>query len=308
MKKKLLKISLASLALFLFLNVSAQLVLPQPSPKASVMQTVGLTDITIDYSSPAVKGRTVWGDLVPFDKVWRAGANSATKITFSKDVLIEGVSVPKGTYSILMVPGKIDWTVHINKDANVSSESHKADLDIVKIKTVNSAKVYATPTIAADGTGSASISQDFIERLTYNFSDFTNESVCINMLWEKVKISFIVNLDTDKQASENIDKATSGVWGIYNNSARYYFDKKDYDKALGYVNQSIASSDQWFNNWVKAQILAAKGLNEEAYVHAAKAKELGDKTPAGSFFFKDAVEKALVDWAAYAPKPKKKGQ
>lgn len=305
MKKNLTKISIAFIAFFLFQNVSAQLVLPQPSPKASVMQTVGLTDITIDYSSPAVKGRSIWGGLVPYDKVWRAGANSATKITFSRDVTINSINVLKGSYSIFMIPGKQEWTVIINKDATASVDAYKQDMDIVRVKTAS----ISTTMAAADGTmavgGSA---QTFTERLTYTFSDFTNEMVNVNMLWENVKITFTVKVETDKQATENIDKATSGIWSIYNNSARYYYDKKEYDKALGYVNQSISNSDQWFNNWVKAQILSAKGLNEEAYNFAAKAKELGDKTPEGSFFFKDAVEKALVDWAAYAPKPKKKGK
>ncbi|MFM9944843.1 MAG: DUF2911 domain-containing protein [Bacteroidia bacterium] len=305
MKSKLFKISIAIIAFLQISNVAAQLVLPQPSPKASVMQTVGLTDITIDYSSPGVKGRVIWGDVVPYDKAWRAGANSATKITFSRDVTINGTAVPKGSYSIIMTPGRIDWTVHINKDAAASADAHKPELDIVKIKT----STITTSVAAADGVVSLIGSQISTERLTYNFSDFTNEEVTVNMLWEKIKISFTVKVDTEKQAVENIDKATNGVWGIYNNSARYYLDKKDYDKALGFVNQSLASSDQWFNNWVKAQILAGQGKNEEAYIHAAKAKELGDKASAGSFFFKDAVEKALVDWAAFAPKaPKKKGK
>ena len=102
--KKTVKLILAG-ALALQLSVAnAQLQLPQPSPKASVMQQVGLTDITIDYSSPAVKGRTIWGGLVPFGEVWRAGANAATKITFSKDVTIEGAAVSKGSYSIFMIP------------------------------------------------------------------------------------------------------------------------------------------------------------------------------------------------------------
>lgn len=302
MKKKLFKISLALMALFQVSNSSAQLVLPQPSLKASVMQTVGLTDITIDYSSPAVKGRVIWGDLVPYDKVWRAGANAATKITFSKDVTINNVSVPKGSYSILMIPGQIEWTIIINKDATVSADAYKQDMDMVRIKV----QPYIMPSAAAF---TADATSGITERLTYFFSDFTNDMTNINMQWEKIRVSFSVKVDTDKQAAENIDKATNGVWGIYNNSARYYLDKKEYDKALGYVNQSIAAnSDQWFNNWVKAQILSAQGKNEEAYIHAAKAKELGDKLPAGNFFFKDDVEKALVDWAAYAPKPKKKGK
>ena len=296
MKKNLL--TLAIIAFFQISNVSAQLVLPQPSPKASVMQTVGLTDITIDYSSPGIKGRTIWGDVVPYDKVWRAGANSATKITFSRDVSIEGVAVPKGSYAILMVPGRTEWSIHINKDAAVSAEAHKPEMDIVTIKVGPLTTYIAAVAIVADGSAP---SDGITERLTYNFSDFTNEKVNINMLWERVKISFIVRVDTDKQATENIEKATTGIWSVYNNAARYHLDKKEYDKALGYVNQSLVSSEQWFNHWVKAQILAGKGMNDQAYIHAAKAKELGDKNPNG-FFFKDAVEKALFDWAAYAPK------
>ncbi len=301
MKKNLFKITFAIIALFQFSNVWAQLVLPQPSLKASVMQTVGLTDITIDYSSPAVKGRVIWGGLVPYDSVWRAGANSATKITFSKDVTINNVSVPKGSYSILMIPGRLEWTIIINKDATVSADDYKQEMDMVRIKVVP----YTMPSAAVITSDATSL---ITERLTYNFSDFTNDMTNINMQWEKIRVSFNVKVDTDKQASENIDKATNGVWGIYNNSARYYLDKKEYDKALGFVNQSIASSDMWFNNWVKAQILAAQGKNEEAYLAASKAKELGDKVPINNFFFKAEVEKALVDWAAYAPKPKKKGK
>jgi len=288
MKKKLSSISFALATLFFAFNSSAQLVLPQPSPKASVTQTVGLTDITIDYSSPEVKGRTIWGDLVPYDKIWRAGANSATKITFSKDVKINDISIPKGSYSIFIIANKIEWTIIINKDATASADAYKQDMDIVRIMSLPKSNMT-----------------EITERLNYNFSNFTNELVDITMSWEKMKVTFTVKVDTEKQATENIDKATSGIWGIYNNSARYYLDKKDYDKALNYVNQSIASSDQWFNNWVKAQILFAKGMNTEAYVHAAKAKELGDKNIDG-FFFKDAVEKALRDWSGYAPKTKKK--
>ncbi len=286
---------------------NAQLVLPQASPKASVMQTVGLTEITIDYSSPGVKGRKIWGEVVPYDQVWRAGANSATKITFSKDVSIEGVNVPKGSYSLLITPGKTEWYIHINKDAAVAASDHKADLDIVKIKTAPVSQIFATSISAVDGSVATGANSSFCERLVYNFSDFNNESTTVNMQWENIKLSFNIKVDTDKQAAENIEKATTGIWSIFNNSARYYFDKKDYDKAINYVNQSIAATDHWFNNWVKAQILSAQGKNEEAYVCAAKAKEMGDKNPKG-FFFKDEVEKALVDWAAYAPKPKKKGK
>lgn len=286
MKKSLLKAAIVAFASMQMFAASAQLQLPQPSAKAQVMQTVGLTEITIDYSSPSVKGRNIWGELVPFDKVWRAGANAATKITFSKDVIIEGTNVAKGTYSIFMIPSKAEWTVIINKDVNASTDQYKQENDVVRVKAAPSA-----------------ISSR--ERLAYQVTDFTDESATVSMEWEKVRVAFRVSCGTGKQAVENIDKTLSSTWMQYNNAARYYYDIKDYNKALEYVNQSIALSNQWFNNWVKAQILAGKGMNKEAYEFAAKAKELGDKNPSG-FFFKDQVEKALVDWKQYAAPAKKK--
>ncbi len=267
------------------ISVQAQLQLPQPSPKASVMQQVGLTDITIDYSSPAVKGRNIWGDLVPYDQLWRAGANAATKITFSKDVTIEGTSVPKGSYALFMIPGKTEWTIIINKEVSASVDSYKKENDVVRIKTTASANEHT-------------------ERLQYSFTDFDEENVVVNLKWEKVKVTFKVNCATNKQASENIDKALGATWVQYNNAARYYYDQKNYDKALEFVNLSLTLSDQWFNNWVKAQILNAKGNTKEAYSFALKAKELGDKNPDG-FFYKAQVEKALEDWKAAASAPAK---
>jgi len=287
MKNTMIKATLVAFAAFQLTTASAQLQLPAPSPKASVMQTAGLTDITIEYSSPGVKGRTIWGDLVPYDKVWRAGANSATKITFSKDVTIAGTNVPKGTYSLFIIPSNGgQWTIALNKNANASAEEYKQDMDIVNVK---------TNTVAIPNR----------ERMVFLITDFNDDFATVSMEWEKVRASFTVVLGTSKQAVENIDKTLGNVWSTYNSAARYYYDHKDYDKALGYVNQSLSLSDQWFNNWVKAQILSAKGMNAEAYTHAAKAKELGDKNPDG-FFFKTQVEKALEDWKQYAPKAKKK--
>ena len=285
MKKSIFKTVFIICAAFQISNVSAQLVLPQPSPKASVMQTVGLTDITIDYSSPGVKGRNIWGDVVPFDKVWRAGANSATKITFSKDVSIEGTNVPKGSYSIFMIPSKAEWTIIINKNPTASMDEYKQDMDLLRIK--------SAPT---------SISNR--ERLAYMITDFNDDAATISMEWEKVRVSFKIALATDKQSIENIDKTTGGTWSIYNSAARFYFEKKDYDKALGYANQSLSLSQQWFNNWMKAQILAAKGLTSEAYKFALTAKEIGDQKPEG-FFYKSQVEKAISDWKTTDTKKKK---
>ncbi|MCB9251185.1 MAG: DUF2911 domain-containing protein [Flavobacteriales bacterium] len=275
-------------AIFIFNVSNAQLDLPRPSPNASVTQQVGLTDITIDYSCPGVKGRTIWGELVPYDKVWRAGANSATKITFSKPVSIEGTEVPKGSYSILMIPGENNWSIMINSDPTVSAGAYDSKKDVVKLS-VKPLKVLTGPVV---------------ERLCYYFSDFDDASTTITMAWEKLSVSFKVMVDTDKQAVENIENATSRTWSLYNNAARYYQNKKDYANALKYVDISLSLADMWFNNWVKAQILFESGQKSEAYRFAEKAKELGDKD--ANFFFKSDVEKALSEWAAFAPKKKKK--
>lgn len=269
-------ILLAGAVISTALSSKAQLQLPQPSPKAMVMQTIGYTDITVDYSSPAVKGRLIWGELVPYNNIWRAGANSATKVTFSKDVTVNGANVPKGSYSIFIIPTKALWTVILNKDATASADQYKQENDQLRVEV-------------------APQSNPFRERLAYTITDFTHEKGTLSMEWEKMKVSLLVECPTEKQAVEAIDKAVGATWQIYNNAARYYLDHKDYDKALGYANQSIALSEQWFNHWVKAQIMSGKGDQKSAYMLAMKAKEMGDKNPQG-FFFKNDVEKAIIEW------------
>jgi tetratricopeptide (TPR) repeat protein len=175
-----------------------------------------------------------------------------------------------------MIPSSAAWTVIINKDANASEDSYKQENDLVRF-------VVMPRNVESR------------ERLQYSFKDFTEESTAVIMEWEKICISFRVVLSTSKQAAENIDKALGSTWAQYNNAARYYFDQKDYNKALEYVNLSLTLQSHWFNNWVKAQILAAKGMTKDAYVYALKSKELGDKNLEG-FWYKTQVEKALEDW------------
>ncbi len=286
-KNTFFKAALVCLAAFQLNFSQAQLQLPAASPKASVMQQVGLTDITVEYSSPAVKGRTIWGDLVAYDQVWRAGANAATKITFSQNVNVNGTEIAKGTYSIFAVPTKADWTLIINKDANASEGSYKQSEDVVRIK--------VTPSAIPSH-----------ERLQYSIVNATESDATVQLEWEKVRVSFPVKVSTDKQAEENISKTLGGVWSQYNSTARYYLDKKDYDKALEYANTSISlAGDKWFNQWVKAQALAGKGDTKGAYEWAVKAQELGNKNPEG-FFFKPLVDDAVAKWKPAATTPSKK--
>ncbi|MEW5849589.1 MAG: DUF2911 domain-containing protein [Myxococcota bacterium] len=269
------------LSAFCFLNAApalAQLELPQPSPGAKVSQRVGLTDISVDYSSPGVKGRKIWGELVPHDKPWRTGANASTKITFSRDVSFGGKPVPAGTYSLVTLPSASGWTVILSKELGLFSggKPYDAKDDVVRVPA-------ATSEIPMR------------ERLTFIFSNTTDNSTSLDMEWEKLRVSVPITVDTAAQTQANIKSTLENAWRPHANAARYVAENnKDYDTALKYIDTSIGIQSTWFNNWIKADILAKKGKYAEARKYAQIAWDLGQKDP--NFFFKDQVAKALEEW------------
>ncbi len=190
----------------------ADLDLPRPSPFAKVTQTVGYTDITVDYSSPGVKGRKIWGNVVPYDKLWRAGANQATKVTFSRDVTFAGKPVPAGTYAFFVIPSKGAWTVILNKKADqpgTGTAYNQAD-DLLRVQ--------LTPKAAP-----------MRERLAYLVTDFTDDKASLDLEWEKLRLAIPIGLDTAKQAQAAVDGAVDNVWRTYATAARYMLEtKKDY--------------------------------------------------------------------------------
>jgi len=277
--------SLTALAAGLLITLSAGLAaadleLPRPSPFAKVTQDVGLTTISVDYSSPGVKGRKIWGGLVPYDKLWRTGANRATKISFSRDVTFAGKPVPAGTYALFTIPTKADWTVILSKRADQAGtgQDYKQDEDLLRA----TVKPKAAP---------------LRERLTFLFSDFTDDKATLDLEWEKLRISIPIVAATEKQALTNITSTLDGTWRTYASAARYMLEtKKDYDAGLTYIDQSLALKEDWFNLFIKAQLLAAKGKYKEAVPLAEKAQSLGQKGPPGSFFMESDVAKSLSDW------------
>ena len=146
------------------------------SPKASVMQMIGFTEAKIDYNRPGVKGRTIWGELVPYNKVWRAGANEATTISFSSDVMIEGKSLPSGTYSFFVIPAKDEWTLIFNKVSEQwgAFEYNEAE-DALRI------------TVKPKTNG-------FQEWLTFSFTKTGDKAAIVNLEWEKLKVPFKVEV------------------------------------------------------------------------------------------------------------------
>lgn len=270
-------LSLSAVALVPSIAAAQQLDLPRPSPLAKVSQVVGLTEISVEYSSPAVKGRKVWGGLVPFGELWRTGANQATKITFGKDVSIDGKTVPAGTYALFSIPTKDSWTIILNKNPNQGGTgSYKQDLDQLRF----SVKPVAAP---------------LRERLTFLFSDTTDAGTSLDLEWERLRVVLPIKAATDQHVQGQLKGLEENSWRPYNSAARYLMDnKREPERAMALVERSLSLHEDWFNVWTKAQLIAAK-KGPEACALAQKAKALGEKNPDG-FFFADEVKKALADW------------
>jgi len=256
----------------------ADLDLPRPSPFAKVVQTVGLTDITVDYSSPGVKGRKIWGGVVPYDQMWRAGANQATKLTFSRDVTFAGKPVPAGTYAFFVIPSKSAWTVILNKRADQAGtgRDYKQADDLLRVQV----STKAAP---------------FRERLAYLVTDFTDDKASLDLEWDKLRLPIPITVGTAAQVSGNITAAIDGTWRIYANAARYMLEtKKDYDAGMKYIDQSLALKEDWFNVWIKAELLAAKGSFKDARAQGDRAYEMGKKSE--GFFLEPEITKTLAEW------------
>ena len=252
--------------------------LPQPSPRARVDQRVGVTDFSLEYSSPAVKGRKVWGDLVPYDKVWRAGANAATKLTASRDFTFGGTPVKAGAYSILIIPTKAKWTVILNGDPAANANEHDAKKDVARA-------TVATTALAAPR-----------ERLLYFFNDAQDDRASLDLEWERVRVRVPITVDTKAHVTAAIEKAIGEAWRPHAGAASYYFNAGDQDRALAMIDKSIAIQATWRNEWLRAQILGKKGKKADATAAANRALTLGKSDPVFEQFFKADVNKAIAGW------------
>jgi tetratricopeptide (TPR) repeat protein len=228
-----------------------QLTFPQLSQKASVKQTIGLTDISIDYHRPLVKGRKIWGGLVPYNEVWRAGANENTTIDFSDNVKINGMDLPAGKYGLHMIPSENEWTIIFNKDnAAWGSFFYNPGQDALRIK--------VKPQTA-----------DFVEALTYTFTDPTTNSVEANLRWEKLNVPFKIVVDVKNVVLASIRKELTGLAGFYWQpfmQAAAYCLRNDFslDDGTKWVDKSISINKNFSNMRVKAGLLNKLGKTEEA--------------------------------------------
>lgn len=258
----------------------ANLDLPRESPVGKLSQQVGLTEIAVEYGSPAVGGRKIWGEVVPYDKLWSLGAYQATKVRFSRDVTFGDKAVPAGTYALFAIPGKTSWTVVLNKNAEQLGSGHdyRSELDV--------ARVQLHPKAAA-----------FRERLAFAIPDFTDDGATLELAWDKLKLSIPIRVNTTEDVLTNIS-ALDNTWRAYANAARYMLEtKKSYDLGLHYIDQSLALKEDWYNVWIKALLLAAKSNYKDAGTTAGRALELGLK--AGDPLFPEPeIRKALASWGS----------
>ncbi|MEO8349986.1 MAG: DUF2911 domain-containing protein, partial [Acidobacteriota bacterium] len=241
------------------------LTLPQSSPKASISQTVGLTEIGITYHRPAVNKRTVWGDLVPYDEVWRAGANENTTISFSTPVTVNRKPLAAGAYGLHMIPTKGDWTIAFSTvNAAWGSFSYDEKEDALRV----TAKPNAAP---------------FQERLSYRFDDPSDKSVTVAMHWEKLDVPFTVEVDTPSVVVASLRNELRGLprfgWQGWNGAAAYAMrNKVNLDEALTWADRSISMQENFTNLRTKAGILEAKGDAKTAAELRDKAMKIATET------------------------------
>jgi hypothetical protein len=292
---------------------SAQLRLPRPSPKSTVTQAIGVTDVTITYSRPGVKGRKLWGDppadiyakgeatlddasrrpegmaLVPYGHIWRTGANEATQFTVTDDVLVNGQRLPAGSYSLHTIPGKDEWTIIFNGVANLpGSFNYNAANDALRVK--------AKPQMVADNQ----------EWLSFSIDPLSENSAQVNLRWEKLHLPFTVEVKDMPQvalakARTAVAAAKTDDWQTPFNAANYAKNNKAtedaarwYDQALRAIDEQIKTKENYENLARRANILYNAGRSSDALAAAERALTLGKAEKADT----SALEKRVAELKA----------
>lgn len=275
--------------LFLFAGllsgaVSAQIEVPQPSPSTTIEQEVGLTNVTLKYSRPGMRGRTIFGDLVPFGEKWRTGANNNTTISFDTKVTIDGKELEPGTYAIYTIPQENQWEVIFYKDSNNWGLPQQWDEEKVAIKATAQVQEMPMP----------------METFTILIDELKNDAAALNFIWDKTVATLQFEVPTDERALASIERVMNGPTAAdYFSAATYYHDtKKDLNKAYEWITKAVemGGDDAYWVIRRKALIEADLGKKKEAIASAKRSLAAAKK--AGNKDYVKLNQDSLKEWGA----------
>jgi hypothetical protein len=275
------KLSILIVMVAIVTVTNAQIQTPQPSPAATLEQVVGLTKVTVEYSRPSMRGRTIFGDLVPFGKVWRTGANANTKVTFSEAVTIGETELKKGTYALYTIPGETSWEIIFYSDANNWGTPQKWDESKVAAKVT--AEVVAMPWD--------------IQTFTMTIGNLTNDNAELGMLWEKVYVGVKFGVPTDMMATKSIESVMQGPSGNdYFQAASYYLASgKDLNKALKWMKKATEGDNPPF--WyLRTMSLIQAELGDKAGAIATAKQSMASAEKAGNADYVKMNKESIAAW------------
>jgi hypothetical protein len=265
------------------LSTSAQIEAPQPSPSAKIEQKVGLTDVTLEYSRPAVRDREIFGGLVPFGEVWRTGANANTKITFSDSVEIGGKKLAKGTYAIYTIPNKDSWEVIFYNDA--SNWGNPQEWDDSKVALKATAKVETMPFS--------------MESFGIFVNEISNDGAVLDFVWSNTTATLAFKVPTDVKTLASIEKVMNGPGANdYYSAASFYIESgKDLKKAHEWIMKATAMQEDAFWMWRRRSLIEAElGMKKEAIASAQKSMQLAEKAKNADYVKMN--KDSLKEWGA----------
>lgn len=281
MKKLLLLFMTCAMAY----SVNAQVKTPAPSPFSKLEQKVGLTDVTLEYSRPGVKERTIYGDLVPYGKLWRTGANARTKISFSTSVIVDGQKLDAGSYSIFTIPNAESWDVIFYNDGKAFGTPKELDAQYVAAKAT--IKTYAM--------------EYNVESFTMGFGNLSNDGASLDFIWEKTYLTLPIEVPTDNAVLESINSVMGGPSaGDYFDSAVYYLqENKDIEKAKEWIDKAIDMTKDQPRFWMLRQqsLIHAKAGDTKGAIAAAKSS-LEHAEKAGNADYVKMNKDSLKEWGA----------
>lgn len=290
MKTILTTIAVASLSLQLF-TANAQINMPRPSPEARVMQKIGMAEVTINYCRPQAKGRKIFGEVVPFDKIWRTGANSPTKISISDSISINGKKIAAGEYGFYTIPNATEWTIILGKNASTYAGEYKDDQEVARFK--------VKPEMITN----------MVEAFTINFVNVTPTAADVELSWEKTAVRFKLGYDADAKVMADIKNKTELDANALSQAAGYYYDtNRDLNQALKWITTATDKNPQFWTLHTKAKIQSKLKDYKGAIATAQKSMEMAKSAKNEEYvkFNEKLIVEATAAMSAGSEKSKKK--